>query len=266
MNTFAMKTVQLITAILAGWLCSGIAFAQAPDTLFISTTQVVHLRFASELKYVNLGSRAIVAKIVDGSKDFVAVKAREPFEGCTSLSCLESNGAMHTFLVAYREYPSRLEVDTRTAAVASALGGESALSFSSQNLENYADMKQELYHIGAKEYGLELRCENIFVKGDVLFLLVSLRNDSAVSYTVSSPRFAVESMRRTQRGLEYEKAVFPKQSYGLGTVAPSSESRMVFTFDKLALLRGQVLRVYFYEDGGARNLVMTLSQGDVNGS
>lgn len=75
---------------------------------------------------------------------------------------------------------------------------------------------------------MELRCENIFVKDDVLFLLVSLRN---------------------------EKALFPRQSYGLGTVAPSSEARMVFTFDKLALLRGQVLRVYFYEDGGARNLV-----------
>ena len=44
--------------------------------LFISTSQVVHLRFASELKYVNLGSRDIVA---------------------------------------YREHPSRLEIDTRNA-------------------------------------------------------------------------------------------------------------------------------------------------------
>lgn len=111
---------------------------------------------------------------------------------------------------------------------------------------------------------LELRCENIFVKDDVLFLLVSLRNDSAVSYSVSSPRFAVESKRRTRRGLQYEKAVFPRQSYGLGTVTPSFEGRMVFTFDKLALLRGQVLRVYIYEDGGARNLVMTLGANDVN--
>ena len=34
---------------------------------------------------------------------------------------------------------------------------------------------------------------------------------------------------------------------GLGAVTPSSEGRMVFTFDKLALLRGQVLRVYIYE-------------------
>ncbi len=57
---------------------------------------MVHLRFASELKYVNLGSRNIVAKIVDGSKDFVAVKAREAFGECTSMSCLEASGAMHT--------------------------------------------------------------------------------------------------------------------------------------------------------------------------
>ena len=109
---------------------------------------------------------------------------------------------MHTFLVAYQESPSRLEVDTRGGSP-SAPEGEPAFSFSSQNLEKYVDMRQELYHIGEKEYGL-------------------------------------------------------------GTVTPSSEGRMVFTFDKLALLRGQVLRVYIYEDGGARNLVMTLSQKDIN--
>ena len=57
---------------------------------------------------------------------------------------------------------------------------------------------------------------------------------------------------------------FQKQSFGLGTVTPSSESRMVFTFDKIALIRGQVLHVYFYENGGARNFVMTLNTNDVN--
>ena len=89
---------------------------------------------------------------------------------------------------------------------------------------------------------LELRCENIFVKDDVLFLLVSLRNDSAVSYSVSSPRFAVESKRRTKRELQYEKAVFPKQSYGLGGVQPEDVGKRVFTFEKIAPTRGRVLR------------------------
>lgn len=42
-----MRTKLLITIHALGWLCSGIALVQAPDTLFISTSQVVHIRFAS---------------------------------------------------------------------------------------------------------------------------------------------------------------------------------------------------------------------------
>ena len=260
------KTVLLLALLLASLR----AFA-ATDTLFISTSQTVHLRFASELKYVNLGDRVLVAKIVDGSKDFVAVKAREAFDFCTSMSCLESNGQMHTFLVAYREHPERLEVDTRlspsaggAAVSASALTPTPADSLSLSSLSNIATMKQELYHIGTSGYGLQILCENIFYKDDVLFLLVSVKNSSAVSYELATPRFAVESAKRTKRGLQYEKAVFPRASYGLGAVAPDSVGKLVFTFDKIALVKGQVLRVYFYEKGGARNLVVTFNTPDIN--
>jgi len=269
-----MKRLLLIAAL--GWLSSGIALAQAPDTLFISTSQTVHLRFASELKYVNLGSRDIVAKIVDGSKDFVAIKAREPFEGCTSMSCLELSGAMHTFIVAYREHPPRLDIDTRAVPSSNPSGADSPFSFSpsiadgapsaSFSFDEIVSMKQELFHIGTHGYGIDILCENIFVKDDVLFLLISLRNSSSVSYDLSSPRFSIESKRRTKRGLQYEKGVFPRQAYGLGTIAPGEEGRLVFTFDKMALTRGQVLRVYFYERGGSRNYVLTLGAKDVNGA
>lgn len=123
------------------------------DTLYVSTLQVVHLRFASELKYVNLGSGDIVAKIVDGSKDFVAVKAREAFDFCTSMSCRESNGEMHTFLVGCREHPSRLDIDTRGAHNGTGHGAQTGnavadTTFSFSSFQDIAAMKQELYHIG----------------------------------------------------------------------------------------------------------------------
>ena len=185
------------------------------------------------------------------------------------MSCLEATGAMHTFRVAYREYPARLDVDTRIPegqnalplSLTSSADGSPSASFT---LEEFASMKQELYHIGTKDYGIEILCENVFYKDDVLFLLVSLWNSSAVSYEVSEPRFAVESKRRTKRGLQYEKAQFPKQVYGLGTVQPDSEGRLVFTFDKITLTRGQIFRVYFYEKGGARNLILTFAPNDIN--
>ena len=269
-----MKTKLLIAILALGWLCSEIALAQAPDTLFISTAQVVHIRFGSELKYVNLGNKAIVAKIVDGSKDYVAVKAREPFDICTSMSCLESTGAMHTFLVAYREYPQRLDVDTRIPVRPAGTAGPSearpsapadtSFSFSAHSFQTISEMPKELYHIGAKDYGIEVFCDNLLVRDDVLFIVFSIKNGSSVSYDLSDPRFAIESRRKTKRGLQYEKAIFPRQSYGLGVTAPDGTSRPVFTFDKVTLTRGQVLRVYFYERGGSRNFCITFSQNDIN--
>lgn len=258
-----MRTKLLIAIVLLGWLCSGIASAQPQDTLFVSTSQVVHLRFASDLKYLNLGDRVLVAKIVDGARDFVAVRARERFDHCTTISCLETSGTMHTFLVAYREHPDRLEVDTTffLSSDSSADGGEPSAIFS---LEGFAREPQQLYHLGVRDYGISLLCENIFVKEDVLILVLSLENSSAVSYEIAAPRFAVESRKRTRRGLQYEKALVPRAAWGLGTVTPASEGRMVFAFDKLALIRGQVLRIFFYERGGSRNFCITLSPNDIN--
>ena len=136
------------------------------------------------------------------------------------------------------------------------------LSASGQDV--FPGMKRELYHLGAREYGIEMLCTNIAVQDDVLYLIFTIKNDSALSYELSTPWFAVESKRLTRRGLQYEKAVFPLQAYGLGVVPPGAERRLVFTFDKLTLLRGQVLRAYFYETGGSRNLVMTLGMRDIN--
>ena len=176
-------------------------------------------------------------------------------------------GAMHTFLVAYREHPSRLDIDTRESSSSFssssyADGGPSASS--PIEFESLVSMKPELFHLGTSGYGIDILCENIFYKDDVLFLLVSLKNGSAVSYALSDPRFSVESKRRTKRGLQYEKAIFPKQAYGLGVVQPDATGKLVFTFDKVALTRGQVFRIYFYERGGARNYVITLGPVDIN--
>ena len=49
-------------------------------------------------------------------------------------------------------------------------------------------------------------------------------------------------------------------------MAPGAERRIVFAFDKLALVLGQVLRVYLYEKGGSRNLVMEFGRKDVEGA
>ena len=66
--------------------------------------------------------------------------------------------------------------------------------------EELVNMKEELFHLGASDYGITVLVENILVKDDVLFLMMSLRNRSAVSYAMSAPRFAIESKQRKLQG------------------------------------------------------------------
>ena len=62
----------------------------------------------------------------------------------------------------------------------------------------------------------------------------------------------------------YEKSVIPRNVYGLGPVAPDGEGHIVFGFDKISLVKGQVLRIFIYETGGSRNFMLTLGINDIN--
>lgn len=72
----------------------------------------------------------------------------------------------------------------------------------------------------------------------------------------------------TLRGLQVTKLrdffVCLGQKSSLGVIQPDATGKMVFTFDKVSLTRGQVFRIYFYEKGGARNYVITLGPVDIN--
>ncbi len=270
-----------ITIVLIGLLIGKSASAQGLmnkpvmlDTITISTTQTVHIRFNTDLTYVDLGSRTIIAKIVEGSKNLIAVKARESFDYRTSISCLESNGVMHTFIVKYNESPSKLFIDNTAKQYTENVLNTTAIVDSTEyqpqtytdcdittqesSLEKILKMPKEIYHIGAKNYGISIMCDNILVNNDILYIVLTINNQSAVSYTLSTPRFAIESTKRTKRSLQYEKAVYPLEIYGVGTTTPSASSKMVFSFDKLTLIKRQAFCIYLYEYDGSRNFTITI--------
>ena len=111
-------------------------------------------------------------------------------------------------------------------------------------------------------YDIKVLCENVIIKDDVTYIVLSVENGSAVSYSMSSPRFVIESKRKTKRGLVYEKQLFPKHTSGETVTASGTVSRMVFSIDKVTFVKGQVFRIYLYEDGGPRNFVLSFGVRD----
>ena len=263
-----MRRVILLAVFLTAF--ASVAMASTVDTVYISTMSTTHIRFSSELKYVDLSNKVLSARIVESGKDIVAVKAKEAFDFTTTMSCLEADGRLHTFIVAYDERPDVLIVDMRGSPVRPGMTdlikpevGNSVGWIPDENVGAIDTLEREIYHIGDVAYDIKVFCENVIIKDDVTYIVLSIENGSAVSYSISSPRFVIESKRKTKRGLVYEKQLFPKRTSGECTVAPGTMSRLVFSFDKVTLVKGQVFRVYLYEEGGPRDFVVSFRVGDM---
>lgn len=274
-----MRRVILVAVLLTAFV--NVATAFPVDTVYISTLSTTHIRFSSELKYVDLSNKVLSARIVEGSKDIVAVKAKEAFEFTTTMSCLEADGRLHTFIVAYDASPEVLIVDMRRYPVRPGMTDLTKTGMTDMTKPMVTDLVQEdldekvgvldtlereIYHIGDVAYDIKVLCENVIIQDDVTYIVLSVENGSAVSYSMSSPRFVIESKRKTKRGLVYEKQLFPKHTSGETVTAPGTVSRMVFSFNKVTLVKGQVFRIYLYEDGGPRNLVLSFGVRDLRKS
>lgn len=106
-----MKKVRMFVAAVLAFASLA---AKAQSTIEIGLLTTTHVLFTSDLTYVDISSPdKIVAKVVDASKNMLAIKAKDEFAFTTTVSALEANGTMHTFYVRYNPNPSVLLIDTR---------------------------------------------------------------------------------------------------------------------------------------------------------
>lgn len=260
------------------------ALAQTP-TLYLSNIYTTHITFATTVSYVDLSSPAnVAAKIVETNKNIVALKARSAFETPSSVTVIESNGAIHTFQIIYRESPDILvydaerdfsvrrpaPVDTAVARTArrkveTAAAGEGPRGGNvAPTLEQVLREPQHLYHIADRQYGVKVVCTNVLVHNDVFYLVLTLENGSGISYTPSVASFNVVPRKVGRRTLDYTNPLTPRSSLGTLFAMPGSTVSIVYCFDKITLLRTEVFKVYVSEKQGQRNFVLTLTPDDIN--
>ena len=111
------------------------------------------------------------------------------------MSCLGADGRLHTFIVAYDASPEVLIVDMRRSPVRPGMTDLTKTEiadlsrWSPDVVEVLDSLEREIYHIGDAAYDIKILCENVIIKDDVTYIVLSIENGSAVSYSMSTPRF-----------------------------------------------------------------------------
>lgn len=239
------------------WCCE--SFAQY-DTLQVSTSVTTHIMFAEELVYVDIPSRFVTAKIVDGNRKILALRAKESFDDVATVSVLENDGNLRTFILGFEPYPEDLIYRFDVQGTNDADTAPIPLIDS----EGLSGFKRKLYHIADREYGITVQCYDISTANDKTTLVLSLKNQSVLSYQASSPRFVIEGRKSTRKKPQIEKTIYPVScTIRKISVSPGGEIIAAYSFDKLTLMKDQVLKVYFYENDGMRNYVITITIRDI---
>lgn len=268
-----MRTITTIAALLV----AAAAHAQdRPDTLRVSNLFTSHIVFSTDVIYADLSNTQILAaKIVDQSRNMMALKARSPFDQPVSVSALESNGRIHTFIVLYEENPGTLVIDYRGDAATS--DGKPAQKASDGKVtvfrnadapqaKDVRDAPQRLFHLSAKRNSIRVSCVNIVTYSDITYMVLELENGSGVSYECADANFVIEGRKKGRKAVVYEKNISPRSRSGSLSAGPGGKSRICYTMDKLSLAEDQVLNVFLYEEGGPREILLTIGARDINGA
>lgn len=190
-----------------------------------------------------------------------------------SVSELESNGRIHTFIVMYAESPGTLVIDYRTGAAttegktpAKAQEGKVTIfrAADAPQARDVLEGPRRIHHVSARRNDIRVSCVNIVTYSDITYLVLKLENRSGVSYECADANFVIESRGRSRKAVVYEKNVSPRSRSGSLSAGPGGSSRICYTMDKLSLSEDQVFNVYLYEEGGPRELMLTVEARDIN--
>ena len=145
--------------------------------------------------------------------------------------------------------------------------GEGTSNFGRSNaptIEEVMRKDRSLYHLSDKSYGLEANVVNVYAYSDLTYIVITLKNGSDIGYEAGDAQFTIENKKISSKTLSTDKSIWPKSSFGSLSCPPMSETKIGYTIPKLTLQKNEVLKIYIYEKGGARNLFLTLDDKDVN--
>ncbi|WP_211641745.1 conjugative transposon protein TraN [Porphyromonas levii] len=253
-----------------------------PYGLEVTFDKTVHLIFPAPIRYVDLGSNALVAGKADeggGAENVLRVKAAvRDFERESNLSVICDDGSFYSFNVKYAEEPEKLTVEmqdflaplggrlpsNRADIYFRELGNESPVLVKLIMQTIYQNNKREVKHIGAKQFGLRFQLRGLYAHNGLLYFHTRIDNESNMPFSVDFISFRVVDKKVAKQTAIQERVLQPLRAYHqVMQVRPNGRERTVFALEQFALTEDKQLEVTLYELNGGRTLTFYMQNEDL---
>ena len=248
-----------------------------------------HIIFPNEIIYADLGSEDIISEKAEKVGNILKVKASVKDFHPTNMTVVTSDGKYFAFMVYYAAFPKTLNMrlssadfstvskkvnlgNAYDASAAVAKFDEVKMNEGEMNkwAHNILKKRRKLHHIGEEKWDMQVYLKGLFVKDNVLFFDLVLRNKSEVNYDIDFFKFYIQDaavLKRTaQQELQVEPLyVLPEElpADQIETVKGKERRERVACFQRFTIPDQKVFTVEVFEKNGGRKFSFNLTGNDI---
>jgi conjugative transposon TraN protein len=247
-----------------------VANAQQPINsvpLAVTTNKTTSLVFPFPILHVDRGTEEILIEQVNTAKNVLLVKAAVPGFRPTNLTILTEDCAVYAFDVYYDSLPSHCVFRLPKIPLHPAYTANDK-KMNLQELDFYSrwilNKKKTIRGIRDAKWDMQAGVKGIFIKGEVIFYQLELKNFSSIDFSPEVIRFYIRDKKKSKRTATQDVELKPVYTFGALTTIPGNEQRRgVFAFEKFTIPDAKYLFIEIMEKNGGRNLKLRISNNKI---
>ncbi|RTL60106.1 MAG: conjugative transposon protein TraN [Sphingobacteriales bacterium] len=228
--------------------------AIAQTSLCITTDKTTSLVFPFAIRHVDRGTRDVLVQPVKELPNVLLVKAGAKDFPETNLSVITEDGNVYSFLVCYNFNPSEWVYYLPANKKATLATYANAI----------LDNTRTIHGINDKECDMLAIIKGIYIKSDVVYYQLQLKNESPIDYDIDLLRFYITDKRKSKRTAVQENELKPLYIAGnISQVKAFSNSVIVIALDKFTIPDAKYLAVQVMEKNGGRHFLLKVHNNDI---
>lgn len=232
-----------------------------PYFLPITFYKTTNLVFPYAIKSVDRGSKDVLVQKAKGVENILQVKAGKLGFDQTNLTVITADGKLYSYILNYIDTPSVLNIrfinneETHPNAFFSNVSVNEAQV--QTDAETVANEKRNITGVKDKSYGIRMKMDGLYIKDEVLFCRINLRNNSNINYGIDQLRFYIRDQKKSKRTATQELEVTPLYVKGdTSVIVGQTEKVFVYALPKFTIPDKKYLAIELIEKSGGRHLRM----------
>ncbi len=232
---------------------------QPVTVTYNKTTSII---FPASITSVDRGSKDVLMQKAKGVLNVLQIKAAHRSMHETNLTVITADGKLNHFFLRYEDNPTCLTWKVSDA------GSENKLSVMLQQPNHQQEITQKAEAIqksknprlmhSTKKNKMKLRLNDIFINDEVLFLKLTITNQSNINYTLDLIRFYTEDKKQVKRTAAQQLDRKPIYVQGDATqINGNTAATFVYAFEKFTIPDAKQGVIELFEQQGGRHLRLT---------